>query len=300
MDIKYSISPLKASILFLIAALITIVGGVFIGIITNAVGSILYIVLISPVMVGIVGGYIVKFGVRIAKIRNLVRVAILVGLVAAAIYGTYHYSRYIHFRSEAFDELAPKLTKVSGVKKMEAVDLLIDLSLEKETGHTGFLGYMLYRAKRGVSIGRFYSGNGLNLGPIFSWIYWMLEFAIIFWVAMSMGKKTSQTPICESCGSWYGPEEHMGGTSVMNERIVLDLIHRRDFAELGKLLERNASIPSTELYIKRCKRCGKGQSFITIQRASQGTTGRLQLIGVTNLTLQANDSSQLLQYVRVD
>lgn len=300
MEADYTISPAKATILSVVAILITIAGGMVIGAITSVVGSFVYIVLISPLMIGIIGGYIVKLGVRTAKIQDFVRVVVLAALVAVAIYGTYHFARYLSFRNQAFIELAPKLTKISSAEKLEAVDLVIDLGLEKETGHTGFLGYMLYRAQRGISIGRFYSGDGLHLGPIFSWVYWALEFGIIFWIAMSMGKKTSKTPICESCGSWYGSEEHMGGTSIMNEHTALDLIHRHDFVELGKVLERNASMPSTEFYIKRCKRCGKGQSFITVQRALKGKNGGLQMMNVTSLTLQPNDSNQLLQYVTVD
>jgi hypothetical protein len=128
----------------------------------------------------------------------------------------------------------------------------------------------------------------------------MLEFGIIFWVTMTMGKTQSQVPVCASCGSWYGNEEHMGGTTVLNEPLLLDLIHRREFVELGKLLERNAAIPSTELYIKRCKRCGRGESFIVVQRALRGQTGKLQMMNVTNLTLQPNESSLLLKNVTVD
>jgi hypothetical protein len=220
-------------------------------------------------------------------------------LVAATIYGIYHFSKYVSFRVAALVELTPKLAKVSNENKAKASDFLIDYALIKATGHSGFLGYMLYRAQQGVSIGRFYSGNGLNLGPIFTWVYWMLEFGIIFGVAMMMGKKTSEGPICESCGRWYEPEEHLGGTSILNESLLLDLLHRRDFAELGKLVEKNATIPSTEMYIRRCKYCGKGNAFITIQRASQNTNGRLQLLDVTSLTLQPSDSRLLLQHVPV-
>lgn len=299
MEAKYSLAPIKAIILFMIAVLLTTAGGVFIGVITNVVGSVIYIVLISPVMMGIVGGLIVQLGVRMAKVRDIARVVFLALLMAAAVYGTYHLARYLSFRKQVFAELAPDLARVYNPRKIEAVNAIIDLGLRDETNHSGFLGYMMFRAKRGVTIGRFYS-KGLNLGPIFTWVYWILEFGIIFWVAMMMGKKTSQTPICESCGSWYGPEEHMGGTSVVNEQTMLDLMKRRDFVEVGKLLERNASMPSTEMYIKRCKRCGKGQSFITVQRALKGKNGGLQMMNVTSLTLQPNDSNQLLQYVTVD
>jgi hypothetical protein len=299
MEAKYSLSPVKATVSFLVAILITILGGALVGVFVAGGSSVFYIVLIFPILMGVAGGLIVKLGVRLAKIRSIVPVIVLAVLVAATIYGTYHFGKYLFFRTQALAELTPKLANVSSGKKAEAVDIIIDLGLEKATGHSGFLGYMLYRAQRGVSIGRFYSGNGLNLGPIFTWVYWMLEFGIIFGVAMMMGKKTSKGPICESCGRWYEPEEHLGGTSIVNESLLLDLLHRRDFVELGKLVEKNATIPSTEMYIRRCKYCGKGNAFVTIQRASQGTNGRLQLIDVTSLSLQPNDSRLLLQNVPV-
>jgi hypothetical protein len=90
-------------------------------------------------------------------------VIVLAALVTVAIYGTYHFAKYLSFRNQAFAELAPDLAKVYSAKKVAAVNAMIDLGLREETNHSGFVGYMVYRAKRGMSIGRFYSRSGLNL-----------------------------------------------------------------------------------------------------------------------------------------
>src|SRR6266545_4405451 len=121
---------------------------------------------------------------------------------------------------------------------------------------------MLYKAQQGVSLGHFYRSSRLNLGPALTWAYWLLEFGMILWVALSIARKEAAIPVCEVCGSRYGKEKHLGAATPANESLLLDLIHRKEFVELGRLIEKNPDVPSTELYIKSCKACERGNSQI--------------------------------------
>ena len=61
------------------------------------------------------------------------------------------------------------------------------------------------------------------------------------------------TAFCKSCGNWYGKERHLGGTALANETFLLDLIKQKDFIELGKLMDKNAELPSLEVYFQGCE-----------------------------------------------
>ena len=101
--------------------------------------------------------------------------------------------------------------------------------------------------------------------------------------------KETQIPVCEVCGSRYSKENHLGGTSIDNKSMLLDLIRRRDFVEVGKLLEENADLPSIELYMKSCESCDKGISHLTVQQAMQGPRGSVQFSDISKITLQPGD-----------
>jgi cation transporter-like permease len=288
----------KAFLLFLAALLITIIGGTLTGIAVAVIGSLFYLVFLFPLGMGFIGGNIAKLGIRLAKIRKMGEAVLLSILVAISIYGTYHYAKYIFFQGQMFVQLLPKLTKVSQENKIDAAKVLMDYALIKETGHSGFVGYMLYKAQQGVSLGRFYSSNPLSLGPVLTWMYWLLEFGIILWVTTSIAKKDAQVPVCEVCGSRLGTEKHLGGTTPANESLMLDLIHRKEFSELGKLIEKTADVPSTELYIRRCEACQKGTSHLMVRRAFQTTKGTVQFSDILNVTLAPTDGLLLSQELR--
>jgi hypothetical protein len=99
---------------------------------------------------------------------------------------------------------------------------------------------------------------------------------------------------CEACGNWSGSEKHLGGTAPANEPALLDLIKQKDFIELGKLLEKNADLPSVEIYFKGCEVCNQSQSRLIVRRAFQGSKGGLQFIDASQTVLQPRDSTLLL------
>lgn len=295
MEAPTNTSYTKIIVLSLIAILITIIGGMLTGIVVAVVGSLFYIVFLFPLGMGFVGGNIVKLGIRLAKIRKISQVILLSVLVAISIYGTYHFVKYIIFRGQMFIQLSPRLTEVSRDDKVDAAQFLVNYALIKATGHSGFIGYMLFKAQHGISLQRFYDKDFMNLGPVLTWAYWFLELGLIFWVAMRIGKQDAQAPVCEVCGSRLGKEKHLGGTTPANELLLLDLIRSRQFVELGKLIEKNENLPSMELYMQRCEACEKGNSYVTLRLASRAPKGGVQLTDVQNVMLNPGDSVRFSQ-----
>jgi hypothetical protein len=291
-------SRLKAITIFPVAILILLFGGAATGITTAVVGNFFYIALVFPLAMGFAGGNALTTAIQLAKIRKASHLLLMSALTAMIIYGMYHYGRYVGLQVQTSLEMFSGLTPATDDENLKVAKAFVDYALKQETGHPGFTGYMLYKAQQGVSLGRFYSSNRVHLGSLLTWLYWTLEFGIILWVVVIMGKKQTRIPLCESCGSRFGREKHLGGTVPANESLLLDLLERRDFIELGKLLERNADLPSTELYMQGCEACGKSSSHLTVRRAFRSSKGSLQFTDMLKTTLQPKDNMLLSQQLR--
>jgi hypothetical protein len=191
-------------------------------------------------------------------------------------------------------EIFSSLSEATETENLQATRVFLDDALEEETGHSGFIGYMLYKANEGVSLGRLSRSSSFNLGPVLTWLYWLLEFGIILGLTFQKGKKVIGMPFCEACGNRYSGEKHLGGTAPANEPVLLDLIQQKDFMELGKLLEKNAEVPSVEIYFQGCEVCNQSQSRLIVRRAFQGAKGGLQFTDALQTVLQPKDSVLLL------
>jgi hypothetical protein len=175
--------------------------------------------------------------------------------------------------------------------------IIVDAELEEETGYTGFAGYMLYRAKEGVTVGRFYRTSRTNLGPVLSWFYWVLEFVIILGVILITVAVSSDGKLCKFCGSWYR-ETHLGGAPANHQDDVLDLVKRREFAALGSMLEENAEVPSLELYLRGCEACNQGSSRLIVRRTSLSSKGLLEFTDVSKTVLPPAERVRLVDQFR--
>jgi hypothetical protein len=265
-----------------------------VGFMAGVFSQLIYIVFLLPLAMGIGGGKMIAFAIRKAKIRTASQLIFVSVFSAMVIYGTFHYTRFMGFQLTATAEILSRLYEETGEANLQVTQAFLDYALREETGHSGFLGYMLYEAKTGVSIGRLSRSSSSNLGPVLTWLYWLMEFGIILAVTVQKGKKWIHMPFCESCGSWYGAERHLGGTATANESLVLDLVRQKDFAGLGKLIEKNADVPSLELYYQGCQICGQSQSQLVVRHTFQNGKGVLQFSDAAQTVLQSGESTQLL------
>ncbi len=283
---------------FIAVTVLAVLAGLIIGMVTSLVSNLIYIVFVFPLVVAFAGGAVIKDAVRMAKIRTMNQVIFLSLLMAITIYGTYHYGRYVALQVRTSLEIIPNLSEATEDQNLQAAKVVVDYALEEATGYPGFTGYMLFRAQEGVSIGRFYRADRLNLAPILTWLYWILELGIIASVMILMGRKQAGKAFCPACGSWYGGEKHLGGTARANEPLLLDLIRQKDFNQLGSLLEKNAELPSLEIYFQGCEVCHGSDSRLVVRRAFQGSSGGLQFAEAAQTVLPPNDSVPLLNQLR--
>jgi hypothetical protein len=287
-------SPRRSVATLIVMTLLMVVWGLMVGFTVGVFSQLIPVVFLYPVVMAINSGKTIVEALQRTKVRKISQLLLLSLLSAVTMYGTYHYCRYLGFQLQASVEIFEGLSEATEGENLGVTKMFLDYALEEETGHSGFLGYMLYEAKQGVSIGRLSRSSSLNLGPVLTWLYWLMEFGIILGVTIQKGKKVIGMSFCEACGNWYGTEKHLGGTASANESILLDLIRQKDFSGLGTLIEKNAEVPSLEVYFQGCQVCRKSPSQLVVRHAFQNGKGALQFKDAAQTILQPNESALLL------
>ena len=233
----------------------------FIGIIMGAglafISDFFYLAFLFPIITGVTAALILGDAIKRSKIRSKPLIIFLSVVMGLVVYGTYHTVDYRIFRTKATSNFVAKANKESTLTNQEAFDLskiIVDYGLKEETGQDGFMGYMLLKAKIGVSIGKVFRSNDLNLGSFFTWVYWLIEFGLITaFILMSTTKEVNPELFCEKCQDWITPKEHLGGTDEEDRfQDLQDFIQQKNFAKAGKLLKQSVGIPSIEVYAKSC------------------------------------------------
>ncbi len=289
-----STGPRRSVATLVIVTLLVVVWGLMVGFVVSVFSQLLYIVFLFPLMMGISNGKMIVEAAQRAKIRTASQLIFLSVLSAVAIYGTFHYTRYIGFQVKALMEIFSGLDEATEEENLQVTKAFLDYALEEETGHSGFLGYILYEAQQGATIGRLFRSSSFNLGPVLTWFYWLMEFGIILGVTIQKGRKVMNMSFCEACGNWHGNEKHLGGTASANETVLLDMLKQKDFTGLGTLIEKDAEVPSLELYFQGCQVCGRSASQLVVRRTFQSAKGNLQFTDATQTILQPNESVLLL------
>lgn len=293
-------SGIKAILLSLSAFFLMIFWGMMTGMLMAIIGSFCYLAFIFPLIMGFGGKTMVDDVVNRRWIRTNRQKVLGAVLMVLAMFATLHYGRYLAVQVRMYYEVSESLTDTSDQENFALAKIFVDSALEEETGHTGFIGYMLLQAQTGISIGRFYSESRLTLSSMLAWLYWILEIGIVLWIVLGLKTGLKRGPRCEACGSRFSPEKHLGGTSPANEARLLALLEGNDLAGLGEMLEQDTGLPSLEVYMQGCDACGRSTSRITVRRASLGARGALQFSDISTLTLPPADSVLSLKQLKLE
>ena len=188
--------------------------------------------------------------------------------MAAAVYGAYHWADYALFRGLFLVEMHQQILAETGLSDPDVASVMVDYALRQETGFAGFPGYLLFTARQGITIGKAFR-SGLHLGPFFTWVFWLLEWAIIGWVAVSKAKGAAAKPFCEACVRWYGEEQHLGGVGA-------------------------ALAAELEVYLQSCRHCSSSEAWLAFKPVTLGENGGMQFQPATAISIRPHERAGLL------
>jgi hypothetical protein len=132
--------------------------------------------------------------------------------MALAVYGAYQVMNYVTFRGRLLFEMHQKILEETGRSEPMVANAFVDYALKEETGFSGFPGYLLYMDKQGVTVGKMF-GSGFNLGPFFTWVFWLLEWGIIGWVTVGMGRRPRAGPSVKPVGAGMARSTTLGASA---------------------------------------------------------------------------------------
>ena len=268
--------------------------GVLIGGVASLISRFIYLVLIFPFIMGIASGFVVYSIIKAQKIRSPF-VSILAGIfITILVYGSMHFVDYLQFRIATTQDIQAEVAGEYGeAAPNENVQAFIDDRLVEETGISGFIGFILLEAKKGVSIshvGPGSNGSGINLG-VFTWVYWLIEIGIIGWISVDSAYKKAVDLFCEHCDVWIEKGDHIGGVEIDVVNQAVDLIKQRDFVGLMKMLRDDTEAPSVEFYARTCKTCNTFPLYLNGLAVSLNRRGQPQS---KLFTVQVLNSSERL------
>jgi len=252
--------------------------GIVIGGLASLLKNFIYLILVFPLLMGGVAGFVIKGVVLTEKIRSGFLVVIAGICAAVLIYGSMFFFDYLQFRrtlgktvqEQAFAEYGESPSK-------EETQTFIDYVLIQETGSSGFIGFILLRAKEGISIsevGRS-SSSATNLG-MFTWVFWLVEMGFIGGPVIASSYNKTRDLFCEHCDTWVADGEHIGGIELKSMQDAVALIKRSDIASFARLLRTDAPLPSIEFYTRTCKTCNTFPLYLTGSVISSGRQGQTQ------------------------
>ncbi|WP_445249737.1 hypothetical protein [Microcoleus sp. OTE_8_concoct_300] len=252
----------------------SVIGGLAIGGLTHLISLLVYLIVLFPLGMGFAGGTVMVAAIRQGKVRNPA-IATLFGVITGLLlYGSLHGAGYWQFKQSASEQITKELEGVSDNQSNN----IIDTFLQEKTGSKGFLGYLKHNAQQGVSIGRLES-TGTNLGETGTWIYWLIELAIIDITIAAIAYSTAKNPFCENGDQWYKHPEHIGIVNLQCSENFLNLLQNDRFGEAGKLLDPLQGIhpANLEVYLQRCPCCKFSDPILTVSSISKDSNGNLKL-----------------------
>jgi hypothetical protein len=271
-------------------AVSSVVGGMAIGALTHFISLLIYLIILFPLGMGFAGGMVTAIAVRQGKVRHPAIAGLFGVLTGIVLYGSMHGADYWRFQQSATEQITQELGQANDTPPNQ----LIDEFLQKETGTTGFLGYLKYAAKEGVSIGRVGS-RGFNLGETGTWIYWTLEFGAICVMTGAIAYFAARDPFCEPCNQWYGDKKHLGMVAPSGSEQFLSLLQRHELSPAGKLIDPLLAVqaPNWQVQQQQCALCEASDLYLTVARLSLNQNGHLERKEMLQGMLSPGESKQL-------
>ncbi len=214
--------------------LATLIGSLVIGGIVFAVSHLIYLIVLFPLLMGAIGGGLLVLVVKSSKVRSPILAGLFGLILGIGIVGVYRFAEYyIDFRNEITNSI--RESEGQDISQQD-IDEFIDLSLEDETGSSGFVGYLKYAASLGTTITRSSGSSEMQLDERATWIYWGIELLIVALIAAGMAFGAARQPFNEEAGEWYPGQMVIGRVDWNSRKEFYNLLKADDLRGAFKMV----------------------------------------------------------------
>lgn len=230
-----------------------LVAGVAAGWLASFIGQWFYLILIFPFVMGLIVAAAGAMGVKFGMVRSplLAGLGGFLGGMAAIL--SMHYFEY----QRALNDL-------------EKLNPGFRAEWEKE--HKGFKDYINIQANQGVRIGRVGRGNGMNLGYIGSYIYWLLEMLLVAGIGFAGMLGAASDPYCEGCRSWK--QSRALGRIAIPRDAALEAIQSGAIVQLAETDFADAA-GTLVITVSECKQCGQESTIeVKLEEVTKDAKGK--------------------------
>ena len=247
-------------------------GGAVIGVLAYIVSNYLWLIFLFPLAVGFLGGALVKWQIKGAKLGNPV-VAALIGLFAGMlIYSIFFASGYVHFRMEAEKQLAADAAYFG----LSPSELLNEL-LIYETGSGGFLGFLKIVEREGVEISQVTdpSDRGLAITGTWVYLYYLIEAGLIVGVTTSFAHDAGRQPYCPNCKNWIDKNVRLGYVAKENRAEFQEALRLGSLSSIIHLFQKDpqSRAPNLDVVLGQCEKPSRCDSVLTMRQTTKGRYG---------------------------
>jgi len=247
-------------------------GSAVIGVVAYIISIYLWLIILFPLAVGFLGGALVKWQIKGAKLGNAA-IAALIGLFAGMlIYSTFFASGYVHFRLEAEKQLAAD-AEYFGVSPS---DLLDDL-LIYETGSGGFLGFLKIVEREGIEISQVTdpSDRGLAVTGVWVYVYYLIEAGLIAGVSTGFALDAGRQPYCPQCRDWIEKKINMGHVSTQQGPEFRSALRLGNISTIKEYIQEELfpHPPYLDVVLMRCETSPSCDGVLTIRQIRKGRRG---------------------------
>lgn len=261
-------SRMPKSLVLIVGLAVALFLSVLAGGLVHLVGRLVYIILLFPIGMAIIGFFYNATLIRQSRNRNLISGVICGLLIGMTIYGSYHFFDYLQFRSENVDAWM-EADNVSGPAAIAEYEAYFDNLLVEETGQSGFIGYFVLTAQDGIEIGRSIGSNrGTNIGDIGTYIFFIVEILIVLAGAAGAVFLSGEN-YCEECDKWYD-EELSGEIPIDKKEAALLALENGEFSELIEMLIPQEDLPYLKISTNSCATCNIPPSEVELAECTEG------------------------------
>jgi hypothetical protein len=247
--------------------IVAIATGIVTGGIIGFISQFLYLIILFPILMGGVAGTAISLTVKSSKVRNPVLAAGFGSLTGLILYTSMNYLQYMTFKQEVRKEIITE----TGKSDDEAIAQLTDAVLKEATGDSGFVGYVKYSAKQGLKITRAgSSGSGITLDENGTWIYSLIELALISGIASYQAFASANEPFCEEGKDWYGDKVWSGCVELGRKDEFLGLLKSETYHQAARLIlpQEDLELPRLDLYVQSCPTSPLSNFVLTVSKTS--------------------------------